>query len=67
LVLVLNKNKLNKKGFRLDAAKFFFSNRVIHEWNTLSDEFIAGNSLNLSGFKRKLDRYLRDVQRIYIS
>ena len=28
--------KLNKKRVRLDAAKFFFSNTVINEWNMLS-------------------------------
>jgi len=28
--------KLNKKGARLDIAKFFFSNRaIINEWNML--------------------------------
>ena len=47
--------KLNKKRARLDIAKLFFSNRVINEWNTLSEEIIAGNSL--CGFKRKLDRF----------
>jgi len=52
--------KLNKKRARLDIAKFFFSNRVINEWNTLSEEIIAGNSL--CGFERKLDRHLRDVR-----
>jgi len=29
----------------------------------LSEEIIAGNSL--SGFKRKLDRYLRDARDLY--
>jgi len=52
--------KLNKKRARLDVAKFFFSNRVINEWNMLSEEIIAGNSL--SGFKSKLDRHLRDAR-----
>jgi len=37
----------------------FFSNRVITEWNTLSKEIIAGNSL--SGFKRKPDGHLREM------
>ena len=32
---------------------------VINEWNTLSEDIIAENSL--SGFKRKLDGHLRDV------
>jgi len=44
----------------LDVAKFFFSNNVINKRNMLNEEIIAGNSL--SGFKRKLDRHLRDVR-----
>ena len=43
--------------------KFFFNSRVINEWNMLSAEITAGNSL--STFKRKLDGHLRDG--IYIS
>ena len=30
--------KLNKKGVRLDVAKFSFSNRVVNEWNILDEE-----------------------------
>jgi len=40
--------------------QYFFSSRVISEWNMLSEETIAGNSL--SGFKTKLDRHLRDIR-----
>ena len=50
--------KLNKKRVRLDVAKFSFSNRVVNEWNILDEEIISGYSL--AGFKRKLDRHLRD-------
>ena len=50
--------KLNKKRVRLDVAKFSFSNRVVNEWNILDKEIISGCSL--AGFKRKLDRHLRD-------
>jgi len=50
--------KLNKKRVRLDVAKFSFTNRVVNEWNTLDEEIILGCSL--AGFKRKLDRHLRD-------
>jgi len=32
----------------------------MNEWNMLSEETIAGNSLAV--FKRKLDRHLRDVR-----
>jgi len=54
--------KLNKKTVRLYAAKFY-SNRVVNEWNILDKEIISGCSL--AGFKRKLDRHLRD-KREYI-
>ena len=60
--------KLNKKRVRLDVAKFSFSNRVVNEWNILDEEIISGCSL--AGFKRKLDRHLRDKRGyiyIYIS
>ena len=50
--------KLTKKTVRLDVAKFSFSNRVVNEWNILDKEIISGCSL--AGFKRKLDRHLRD-------
>jgi len=52
---------IRRKTVRLDVAKFFISNRAVNEWNMLSEEIIAGNSL--SGFRRKLDRRLRDVRR----
>jgi len=45
---------------RLDVATFFFSSRVINEWNMLSEEIITGNSL--PGLKRKLGHQLRDVR-----
>jgi len=50
--------KLNKKRVRLDVAKFSFSNRVVNEWNILDEQIISG--CPLAGFKRKLDRHLRD-------
>jgi len=43
---------------RPDVAKFSFRNRVVNEWNILNKEIISGCSL--AGFKRKLDRHLRD-------
>jgi len=57
--------KLNIKRSQVRCCKILFSNRIINEWNMLSEEIIAVNSL--SGFKRKLDRHLRDVGGIYIS
>ena len=51
--------KLNKRESGYMLQKFFFSSRVINEWNMLIAEITAGNSL--SAFKRKLDGHLRDV------
>jgi len=51
----LRGHSLNKKR---DVAKFSFSNRAVNEWNILDEEIISGCSL--AGFKRKLDRHLRD-------
>jgi len=48
------------RSINLDVVKFSFSHSVINEWNILSEEIIAGNSL--SGFKRKNDRHFRDIR-----
>jgi len=40
------------------SSQFSFSKRAVNEWNILHQEISAGSSL--SGFKRKLDRHLRD-------
>ena len=37
--------KVTKKSFKLDVRKFSFSNRVINEWNGLSEEIIQSKSL----------------------
>jgi len=39
--------KVIKKGFRF---KFSFSNRMVNEWNVLSEEIIQSKSF--SGFKK---------------
>ena len=50
--------KLNKARFRLDVAKYSFSNRTCNDWNALPEEIIQANTVN--EFKGKVDRYLRD-------
>ena len=32
--------KFVKKSVRLDVSKYFFSNRVVNEWNNLTEEII---------------------------
>jgi len=49
--------KLFKDRFNTNIGKFVFSNRVVDEWNSLSEDIISCDTVN--GFKGKLDRYLR--------
>jgi len=48
--------KVTKKSFKLDVGKFSFSNRVVNEWNELSEEIIQSKSL--VGFKKRIDYHL---------
>ena len=57
--------KATKKSFKLADGKFSFSNRVINEWNGLSEEIIQSKSL--AGFKKRIDYHLVHHQGIYIS
>ena len=59
--IFFSKNASNLRGhsmksFKLDVRKFSFSNRVINEWNGLSEEIIQSKSL--AGFKKRVDYYL---------
>ena len=55
--------KVTKKSFKLDVGKFSFSNRVVNEWNGLSEEIIHTKSL--AGFKKRIDYHLRYI-RVFI-
>ena len=46
----------NKEKFKLHVGKFSFSNRVVNEWNGLSEEIIQNKSL--VDFKKKIDYHL---------
>ena len=52
--------KLFKGHFQSDLGKYKFSNRVIDEWNRLSDDIIRSSSLNM--FKTKLDHHLSQIR-----
>ena len=52
--------KLFKSRFNTNVGKFVFVNRIIDEWNKLSDDIISCNTVN--SFKNKLDHYLRDCR-----
>ena len=46
--------KLTKDRSRLDTRKYFFSQRVVNGWNSLSAEIVNAESVN--SFKNAYDR-----------
>ena len=50
--------KLQKFRSNLDIRKFSFSQRIVNEWNLLTDHIVLSPSLNV--FKARLDVNLRD-------
>jgi len=53
------KYKLDKHRSRLETRKNFFSQRVVNNWNSLSDYIIEAESVN--SFKNRYDKYVRSV------
>jgi len=51
--LVINRSRLKS----LNTRKFFFSNRVAHHWNNLTQKVVDTPSVNL--FKNRLDQHWR--------
>ena len=51
-----HKAALVKEQCRLDMRKYFFSQRVINEWNKLPNDCVDASSVNM--FKNRIDRYL---------
>ena len=49
--------KLFKVRFETNCGKFMFSNRVVDEWNLLTEDIISCNTVE--AFKAKLDHHLR--------
>jgi len=50
-----HEKKLAKDRSRLDSRKFFFSQRVVNGWNSLSAKVVNSESVN--SFKNAYDRY----------
>ena len=50
-----NKAALVKEQCRLDMSKYSFSQRVINEWNKLSNDCVNASSVNM--FKCIIERY----------
>ena len=53
--------KLQKVRSRLDVRKYFFTQRVVNEWNGLPESVVLSNSVN--GFKNALDKYFKQCGR----
>jgi ribonuclease P/MRP protein subunit RPP40 len=51
-----HKYKMYKKRFRSNFGKFSFGNRVVNEWNILTDFVVSAGNIN--EFKRRLDYHL---------
>ena len=47
--------KLSKKRSRLELRKHCFSNRVVNKWNSLPEEVVSSDTLNM--FKNRLDKH----------
>ena len=56
--------KIFKSGCRLDCRKFSFGFRSVDLWNSLDEDIIACNSVDL--FKNRLDAFLKG-RGVYIS
>ena len=41
----------------MDYGKFFFANRVIDEWNALTEDIVSSSTVE--AFKIKIDQHLR--------
>ena len=56
-----NGYKLEKIRFRTDVGKYWFSNRVVNDWNRLSSDVVGAGSLG--SFKRRLDECMDGDER----
>ncbi len=48
--------KLSKSYCRTDVRKYFFSNRIVDQWNRLPEHVVSSSTLNQ--FKNRLDIFL---------
>lgn len=54
--------KLQKVQSRINIRRYFFSQRVVNEWNGLPEDVVMARSVN--GFKNALDKYFRLCDRV---
>ena len=55
--------RLQKIRARYDLRKYYFTNRVVNMWNSLSSCVISAKSVNC--FKNRLDNLWKDQEIIY--
>ena len=59
-----HKAALVKEQCRLDVRKYTFSQRVINEWNKMSNDCVNPSSVNM--FKNRIDIYLMRAGNTYM-
>jgi len=55
--------KLNKGRAKYDLRKFYFTNRVVNAWNSLTDHVVLSETVNT--FKSRLDKFWQHQDMIY--
>ena len=55
--------RLQKNRARYDLRKFFFTNRVVNIWNSLSDYVVHADTVNC--FKSRLDTFWSNQDLVY--
>ena len=55
--------RLQKIRARYDLRKYYFTNRVVNMWNSLSGYVFSAESVNCS--KKRLDNFWKDQEIIY--
>jgi len=55
--------RLQKINARYDLRKYYFTNRVVNAWTSLSNYVVSAESVNC--FKNRLDNFWKDQEIIY--
>ena len=55
--------KLNKGRAKYDLRKFYLTNRVVNDWNSLPDHVVLSETVNI--FKSRLDKFWQHQDMIY--
>ena len=65
VLIISEQDRTRSNGFKLDKFRFgreigrnWFTNRVVDEWNKLSNFVVSAGTLEI--FKRRLDRFMDD-------